>query len=68
MNISDLPLVMTSKEVAAFFRVSTMTIYRHPKNYGGKKIRGRGFWKFPRDAVLRIAGFDCPPDMGQVKK
>jgi predicted transcriptional regulator len=64
MSAPELPPVMTTTEVAQFFRVSLATVYRHPKNFGGKKIRGKGFWKFPRDTVLRIAGYE----LGEVTK
>lgn len=56
MTVAELPEVLRVPDVAEFFRVSKITIYRNPKKYGGKKIRGKGTWIFPKETVLNLAG------------
>ncbi len=59
-RLEDLPLVLTADKAAEVYQINRNTLYQNPKKYGGKKIRGKGAWKFPRDTVLRIAGYALP--------
>lgn len=54
-EVEDLPPLLTSEETAGFFRVTRKQVQNNPLKFGGKKIRGVG-WRFPRNAVLGLAG------------
>lgn len=54
-ELDNLPPLLTSEETAGLFRVSRKQVQNNPLMFGGKKIRGVG-WRFPRNAVLGIAG------------
>ncbi len=56
IDIARLPPVFGLEIAAAIHGVSKATVYRNPKKYGGKKIRGKGTWRFAKDTVLNIAG------------
>ncbi len=47
--------LLTVKQVAEFYQVHPVTIYRDPKKFGGFKKKGVG-WRFTEEAVYRKAG------------
>jgi len=60
MGIEGLPDLGKHEDVANFFGVSAKSVQNAPKRYGGKKIRGVG-WRYPKPAVLAIAGLTKGP-------
>ena len=60
VNLSDLPDLLTIKEVASLLRVSPLTIKRWGKS--GKlpaiRINSRGDRRYRKEVVLRLLGID----------
>jgi len=63
VNLSDLPDLLTIKEVASILRVSPLTIKRWGKS--GKlpaiRINSRGDRRYRKEVVLRLLGMENNP-------
>jgi excisionase family DNA binding protein len=63
VNLSDLPDLLTIKEVASLLRVSPLTIKRWGKS--GKlpaiRINSRGDRRYRKEVVLRLLGMGSNP-------
>jgi len=63
VNLSDLPDLLTIKEVASLLRVSPLTIKRWGKS--GKlpaiRINSRGDRRYRKEVVLRLLGMESNP-------
>jgi excisionase family DNA binding protein len=63
VNLSDLPDLLTIKEVASILRVSPLTVKRWGKS--GKlpaiRINSRGDRRYRKEVVLRLLGMENNP-------